>query len=686
MVQKNHNAGRKDLGGSTIENFRSFFDLCPDFLFVLDMEGRIILANRTVLNLLRYSEPELKGMSVLVLHPEERREEAGAIVAAMVQGLGDFCSIPLLARDGREIPVETRVVKGMWDGVPCLFGYSRNLSELKRSEEKFRSAFEANAALMAISTIQEGRFIDVNEAFLETLGYSREEVIGKTSSQLGMFEDPDARQEMIDMVAQNKSVRNQEVIIRGAGGRRVSGLFSAVPLKGSLSESHLLTVMNDITDRKHAEFQLHESQERLQLVLGGARLGTWDWHIPSGKVCFNKRWAEMLGYALEEIEPYVHAWECLVHPEDAGRVMQVLHAHLNGESDSYEVEHRLKSKSGNWVWVLDSGRVTERDKNGKAIRMAGIHMDISARKGAEAELQRHRDHLEELVNERTQRLEEVQKELVTRAVEAGRAQALDITLHNIGNAITPILLQTEKLVLQTRDNSLNYLRAGYKELCDHQGDLTRYVMEDPRGQNVFSYMGKLLTALFDSQEDSRDVLKAIQNAAGHISQILKAQGASLKREGGKERISVTELVETVLVIQGLSLNKRRIELKTDLRQGLSLTADRNGLMQVVMNLIKNAYEALDALGRNAAKKEIVISSYEEEGQVCMEISDSGIGIDRDGYNHLFEPGVSKKASSGFGLYYCKIWMEANGGSLDIRSDGNGKGATVRLTFRHNNGY
>jgi PAS domain S-box-containing protein len=655
------------------DNFRTFFDLCPDFLFVLDMEGNILLANRTVLQLLGYSATELKGKSVLLLHPEDRREEAGATVAAMVSGRGDYCPIPLLTRDGREVPVETRVVLGQWNGRPCLFGYSRNMTELKRSEEKFRSAFESNAALMAISLFSDGRFIEVNEAFLTTMGYERHEVIGKTSSELGIFEDASFREVILDRLKENQRVINQEARVRTSHGKTLIGLFSASPLDQGFGKPHLLTVMNDISELKEAE-------QRLQLALDGARLGTWDWDVETGHVHFDKRWVEMLGYTAEEIEPHVKTWEKLLHPEDAPKVRTVLQDHLEGRTQSYEAEHRLRSRSGAWVWVLDSGRVTRRDETGRALRMSGIHMDITARKKAEAELLHYRDHLEELVKERTQRLEEVQKELVTRAVEAGRAQAMDIILHNIGNAITPILLQTEKLAFQNRDNSLNYLQAGYKELCDHRGDLTRYVTEDPRGQDVFSYMGKLLTALFDQRSDTGGSLKAIQNAVGHISQILKAQAASLGAETLRERISLADLVETVLVIQGPSLNKRQIAVKTDLEHGLLVTADRNGLMQVVMNLIKNAYEALDALESNSARREIAVASFREGQRVCLEISDSGIGIAQDRYDQIVEPGVSGRSSSGFGLYYCKAWMEANGGTLGIESPGPGQGATVRLTF------
>lgn len=123
----------------------------------------------------------------------------------------------------------------------------------------------------------------------------------------------------------------------------------------------------------------------LDLVLLGSNLGTWDWDVPSGEVAFNERWAEMLGYELDEIEPHVRAWEHLVHPEDMPRVDAALQAHLEGRSDSYETEHRLRHKSGRWVWVLDKGRVIQRDAEGRPLRVSGTHLDISRRRSVEAD-------------------------------------------------------------------------------------------------------------------------------------------------------------------------------------------------------------------------------------------------------------------------------------------------------------
>jgi PAS domain S-box-containing protein len=124
---------------------------------------------------------------------------------------------------------------------------------------------------------------------------------------------------------------------------------------------------------------LDASAERLTIVLEAAHLGTWHWNVQTGRVQFNERWAEMLGYRLDEIEPHVRSWETLIHPEERERVMAVLSAHLDRLTAVYQCEHRLRHKDGHWVWILDSGRVVERDREGKPLIMTGTHLDISER-------------------------------------------------------------------------------------------------------------------------------------------------------------------------------------------------------------------------------------------------------------------------------------------------------------------
>jgi PAS domain S-box-containing protein len=138
----------------------------------------------------------------------------------------------------------------------------------------------------------------------------------------------------------------------------------------------MIGVAIDITARKQLEEQGRRDQERLQLALEAGNLGLWDWHIPSGTVQFGGNWASMLGYATSEIEQHVRAWEVLIHPDDKPEVERRLKRHLAGKTPVQEVEHRLRTKSGSWLWVLARGRVVERDASGTPIRAVGIHADI----------------------------------------------------------------------------------------------------------------------------------------------------------------------------------------------------------------------------------------------------------------------------------------------------------------------
>lgn len=153
--------------------------------------------------------------------------------------------------------------------------------------------------------------------------------------------------------------------------------------------THYVGYLIDITARKEIEDSLRESEKRLALVLEGTALGTWDWDIPTGGVIFNARWAEMLGYQLSEIEPNVSSWEELMHPDEVADVMAILTDHLEGRTPMYQTEYRLRSKTGEWVWVLDSGKVFARDSAGNPIRVAGTHMDITARKQMEEQIVQH---------------------------------------------------------------------------------------------------------------------------------------------------------------------------------------------------------------------------------------------------------------------------------------------------------
>jgi two-component system, sensor histidine kinase and response regulator len=134
-----------------------------------------------------------------------------------------------------------------------------------------------------------------------------------------------------------------------------------------------------------ASDQLAELQERLALVLQATHDGIWDWDLITNRVYFSPRWKSMLGYNEHEIAPSLDAWQSLIHPEDHADALAQIAAHLAGEADSYQLEHRLRHKDGGYRWILARGMAL-RDASGRAHRMVGSHTDMTERRQVEERL------------------------------------------------------------------------------------------------------------------------------------------------------------------------------------------------------------------------------------------------------------------------------------------------------------
>jgi len=157
----------------TRKNYETFFNTINDFLFVLDEQGNIIHTNSTVIDRLGYTSEELSGLSVLMVHPPERREEAGRIVGEMLTGITEFCPVPIVTKSGIQIPVETRVTHGFWDGKPVIFGVTKDISKVKLSEEKFSKVFYLNPSICGLSDLDTGEYVEVNDHVTHYLGLKK---------------------------------------------------------------------------------------------------------------------------------------------------------------------------------------------------------------------------------------------------------------------------------------------------------------------------------------------------------------------------------------------------------------------------------------------------------------------------------------------------------------------------------
>lgn len=234
-------------------------------------------------------------------------------------------------------------------------------------------------------------------------------------------------------------------------------------VKGYFDHDALGRAVRHALVRSALELRLKESMQRLELALAGGGLGTWDWHVPSGIVVFNERWCEMLGYAFNEIEPAISSWKKRVHPEDWAVIDAALEPHMMGEAPAYEAEYRMHHKDGHWVWVLDRGKVMERDGDGKPLRMAGTYLDITRQKQIEKILLDSRNHLKEQAGKMASQLKELRGEFedVNTALKVvlnnrnkDKSAAQDALAREMGQEIAPFLMKLKKSARDIKQSRL----------------------------------------------------------------------------------------------------------------------------------------------------------------------------------------------------------------------------------------
>lgn len=156
----------------------------------------------------------------------------------------------------------------------------------------------------------------------------------------------------------------------------------------------LVGVFQDITNSKKQQNRIKEKQRYFELAIDGASLGIWDWDLRDNSVKFDSNWAKMLGYNLSEIEMNLDEWEKRVHPDDLEQCYADIKKYMDGESSHYENVHRMQHKNGEWVYILDKGRISEYDTDGNPIRFTGTHLDITEAKATQQELEMVLGHID----------------------------------------------------------------------------------------------------------------------------------------------------------------------------------------------------------------------------------------------------------------------------------------------------
>lgn len=266
------------------------------------------------------------------------------------------------------------------------------LKKLRVAEKSLTAALAEqqlifDTAAVGIAFVSRRTVLKCNRRFAEILGYPSEEITGQPA-QVWFQSDEDFMQagsHAYARLAQGESY-SAELLLRKKDGNPIWVFTDSRAIDAAEPQAGIIIGIGDITERKLAEAALQQTKERLDLAMQSSAISIWEWDARRGTIYLDAALAQMTGdepreryLTLEEMAP-------LVHPDDVEAVRQAQTDCIEGLRPLYRIEHRLKTASGDWVWVLSRGRVVERAGDGSALRMAGTNVDITQRKRAEVEL------------------------------------------------------------------------------------------------------------------------------------------------------------------------------------------------------------------------------------------------------------------------------------------------------------
>lgn len=375
--------------------YRRLVDVAPDAILVAE-HGRIVFANPAAVAIAgRSGVNQLVGVMTLDLFSPEHQE----IVRRRIQGwqAGQptvLFDVQLIRPDGELVDVSMRGARLDDTGGTVLL-ILRDITDRRVAERALRQNEERLS--LALAGALEGVWdwnLETNAVvysprWAEMLGYTPDEIESNISAweRLVHPDDRSKADRANETVARGeRTTYEAEFRLQHKDGHYVHVLSRGLPVRREpggpvvrIVGTHL-----DLTKRREAEAALRENEERLKLAFAGAQEGVWDWNLETGDVVYSSRWKEMLGYADDEIEPHVRAWERLLHPDDVEQARRLNESVRNG-GRTYEGEFRLRHKDGHYVEVLSRGYPVRRTADGPIVRIVGTHFDLTARKRAEAE-------------------------------------------------------------------------------------------------------------------------------------------------------------------------------------------------------------------------------------------------------------------------------------------------------------
>lgn len=590
----------------------------------------------------------------------------------------------------------------------------------------------------------ESRFLAINQVFADACGLQNpEDAVGKTDYDVWPKTLAEQyRADDIEVMASMREKHVEEPMDASYGSTWIETYKKPV-MTDDGRVMGTVGFARDIGDRKTVELALAEAQMRWSLAMRGANDGVWDWNLQTDKVYFSDRWKTMLGYEIDEIKDLPDEWKSRVHPEDYQRSIELLEAHLRGETEFYNNEHRLRCKDGSYKWILARGKAFI-DEHGKPIRITGSHTDISDKKMADAIIMDRTQQLDEifalspdgfvsfdqhgqfkyanpaflqltgLEAGKLKGLKEAEFSLLLAdqckpdgrfigiAALRGRLAATEMPQHNEagsnkingqivelagpGNRLLEISLkmsrsETVSEILYVRDVTheveVSRIKSEFLSTAAHE-------LRTPMS-SIYGYSELLLARPFNADQQ-REFHEIIHKQAALVSEILNEllDLQRIESRRGKDfvliKLDLAELIKETVAMYKIPAGRTAPKILLP-NASAHIRADRSKMIQVINNVLSNAYKYSPA-GGDVEIEVVAEASPEKAELIGIRIADHGIGMTTEQLARVCERFYRADTSgllpgTGLGMSIVKEIVELHHGYVDLSSQ-YGVGTTVTL--------
>jgi two-component system, NarL family, sensor kinase len=688
--------------------YRDLVESSEDLIATHDFQGRILSVNPAPAKRLGYEVSELLKMSIRDLLAPRVRPEFQDFLQRVISTGSDRGRMVVLTKSGEERTWEySSTIRSEGISSPVIRGMARDITEkvhaeeaLQLSEAKFASAFRNSPSAMAITSLRDRRYVDVNQSFEKQLGYTREEIIGHTAVELGIWVDAEEFTKALDGIRETGRTTRAEARLRTKSGRVLTVQYSAEIIQIG-KELYRLATGEDITERRRTEDALRESENKFRLVAETAACGIWI--LQNERLVYLNREVETLtGYTRAELQA-MNAWE-LVHPE----FKPILQARSKGRQTSGHLlsrfQYKIVTKSGEERWLELSDSVMEYE--GKPAILATA-FDVTATRRAESELRDHAMYLDALIfnspfgiviKDEYQRVRfcnpafERMFQFSQSEIEGMDLDEL-IAPHDRGGAARLTGLSRETGVVHAttqrcrKDGTLLDVELhGVRLFSDSKfvGAFAFYqdISERKRSEEKLQALRSRLTRA--QEEERARIARDLHDDTGQRLALLSIDLEQLKQFSVKSQSALTPQLDSLVRIASeitsdvhnvsRRLHPSQVELLGLVRALANFCKDfasRNSMeirfahpelpsnpsADVALCLFRVAQEAIRNVHKHSGVREAVVELKEVAGLLHLRVSDSGAG---------FDP-ASLDTTPGIGLLSMEERLRSMGGELAVQS-------------------